>query len=762
MKRSTPSPRLRHRIPLLTGLLLTLAATLLYIAAFGWQHPALRTLRTGAEALDELIYALYFDLRPPEPVTGEVVLIDIDEDSLRDPALGQWPWSRARMAELIQILHEAAPSVIALDIMFSEPDRTSPARLLPALPPEFRPAIPADRLAELDPDRILGHALEGDTPVLLGYAFLTTPNPPGDPTDPPWVGGRRETVPPQPWPTRTPVPLARGIVRAVPEIADGCESEGFLNTGYGRHGTIRSIPLVMAYAPPPTAEAPPPPAVPFPSLALEAFRLHRHAETTIFHLSNDGQNHLLGIEVADRIIPTDEAGRMTLNYRGTAGQFPTFPVRDIVHRRIDLSRLEGRILVVGTSAVGLHDIHATPLGTMPGSEIQATAIDNLLRGDMLRHARMLELGLHLTILLLGGIVLSFVLTQIRPLLAGLATLTVAFGILYGGYAHLFLTHRLLIGSAVPLLFLALLYSVVILFNYLFEGRKSRWIRSAFAHYLSPDVVEELAANPDKLSLRTESRTLTLTFSDIRDFTTISEQLGDGLGDYLRDYLSAMTDIILGHGGTVDKYMGDAIMSFWNAPLRRADHAATAIQACLDQLAHLHILNMRWRRNGLPEMKIGLGIATGEVRIGNMGSHSRFDYTAIGDTVNLASRLEGLTKQYGVGILLSEQTRREAGDAFFCIPIDKVRVKGRMEPVTLFEPIRPGAPSDAQQSESDQWTQALEAYWQQDWTNARNVLERLQTGDHPRKLYAVFLQRVEHFLHAPPPSGWDGVWTFTEK
>lgn len=761
MRKRSTNRRIPHRIPLLAGILLTVTATLLYILVFGWQHPAFRPLRTGAEALDELFYTVFFDLRPEERVTGEVVIIDIDEASLRDPALGQWPWSRARMAELVGKLQEASPSVIALDILFSEPDRTSPSRILPTLPPDLRPEIPADRLETLDHDRILGAALEDGAPVLLGYAFLTAPNPPGEPMDPPWVGGRRETVPPQPWPTRSPVPLAEGIVRAVPAIADGCESEGFLNTEYGRHGTIRSIPLVMGYAPPGEDGTPRPP-VPFPSLALEAFRLHRGVEGTTFHLSSDGRGHLLRVDVADREIPTDEAGGMSLNYRGAAGRFPTIPAHDVYHDRVDPSRLEGRILVVGTSAVGLHDIHATPLGTMAGPEIQATAIDNLLRGDMLRHARTLERGLHLVTLFFGGLLLSVVLTQTRPLLAGLACLATLFAILYGAYAHAFLGHRLLLAPAVPLLFVILLYSVVILFNYLFEGRKSKWIRTAFAHYLSPEVVEELAAHPERLSLCTESRPLTLTFSDIRDFTTISEQLGDALGDYLSDYLSAMTDIILKHGGTVDKYMGDAIMSFWNAPLRRDDHAAVAIQACLDQLAHLHILNMRWRRRGLPEMKIGLGIATGTVRIGNMGSRSRFDYTAIGDTVNLASRLEGLTKQYGVGILLSEQTRNEVGDAFFCIPIDRVRVKGRSEPVTIFEPVRPGAPSPELAAEAAEWSRALEAYWRQEWPLARGILTTLQNGAHPRKLYAVFLQRLDHFAASPPPSDWDGVWTFTEK
>jgi len=536
------------------------------------------------------------------------------------------------------------------------------------------------------------------------------------------------------------------------KIAQG-ESEGFFNVFPDAAGTVRKVPFFMGLD-----------SVPYPSLALEMLRIGMGEQDVTIHVSEQakaGEKGILGVSLVNRFIPTDETGQITVNFRGPAYTFPYLSAVDILKGQ-HLDELRGKYVLIGTSAAGLLDLRATPFSSIyPGVEVHANIIDNVLKGDPFSHDFYTEIGLTYTIIILGGLFLSALLAYTSALAGGLGGILLIEATVVGNY-YLFFRQNELVGVVYPLATVILVFMIVTLFNYFYEGRERRFISKAFGHYVSPQVVEQISQNPEKLSLKGDQKVLTVLFSDIRGFTSISEKMNpEELGQFMNEYLTAMSNIIMATKGTVDKYMGDAIMAIWGAPLDDEEHAANCVRAAFAMMAKLHELQPQWEARSLPTIDIGIGINTGPMSVGNFGSEQRFDYTVMGDNVNLASRLEGSNKVYGTNIIVSEYTRDVLGDRFFYRFVDMVRVKGKELPVKIYEPICEGTPEPLVRKTVEEFEQAMVYYRIQRFDDAEKILAALQ-ADRPTKIYKLYLERIAHFRANPPPEDWDGAFTFTTK
>jgi len=546
------------------------------------------------------------------------------------------------------------------------------------------------------------------------------------------------------------LPEAERAVLNLACLNDSALSEGFFNNLPDDDGVTRRGSLLIRYG-----------NMLYPSLALEMVREGLQAEPPKL-VSNTPGVGVTGLVLGERTLPVTQRGQLCIRFRGPPKTFRYVSAVDVLRGRVPAETLAGKYVLVGTSATGLLDQRATPFSpAFPGVEINANIIDNILAGDAMVYDRGLDLGLSVAFVALFGVMLAAVLAYLGPRTGALCGVLFLLLMAYGNYRVFFL-HGRLVGSTYVVASLIVVFIGVSVANYFFEGRRKRFLQGAFSRYVSEDIVAAILAHPEKLSLEGEERELTVLFSDIRGFTGISEAMtARQLSAFLNEYLSAMTEIIMERGGTVDKFIGDAIMAFWGAPLPDGAHAPHAVAAALAMRRRLAEMQPRWVERGLPPIDIGIGLNTGVVSVGNMGSNTRFSYTVMGDAVNLASRLEGLTRIYDTGMLISEATRRAAGEGFFCRAIDLVRVKGKREPVALFEPLAEGSPPDDVRAEAAAFAEALACYRGRDFGGCRERLRVLQQA-HPRSLYRLYLDRAELFLKAPPPADWDGVFTFTTK
>jgi len=734
-------PRKLKLSPFKIGCLVILAACLVFYS-FGNQKPALLT------ALDNRVADAMFRWRGPVQTTGSVVIIDIDEKSLQ--AIGQWPWPRNIVAQLIRQILAAQPRVVGLDIMFVEQDRTSPIHYVDELQQIFNLKLPSLKTAAVAPE-ILNHDLAlgsavASGPTVLGYAFQLYDDGLKVPQEPPFPSCRIK-VHPETTPFRdlALINAYRGVLNIM-DVAQGL-SEGFFNVLPDPSGTIRKVPLLMMLD-----------DIPYPSLALEMFRVGVDQQDLTIHASDQikaPKTGLLGVSVGQRFIPTDDNGQIAVNFRGPAKAFPYLPAVDILHGR-HRAALKDKYVLIGGSASGLYDLVATPFVNLySGVEVHASIIDNLIAGDPFAYDIFSEIGWTYALIIVGGVFLSLILAYGGPLLGGIGGLLIIGAALFGNF-QLFFLKNVLVGVVYPFLSFLVIFLAVSIGNYFYEGREKSFIRMAFGHYVSPRVVSQLIDNPAKLSLKGEQKHLTVLFSDIRGFTTISEQMSsEQLSSFMNEYLTTMSHCIIDHGGTVDKFIGDAIMAIWGAPLDDGDHAVHALQAALGMMAQLKETRQEYARRGLPVIDIGIGINSGIMSVGNFGSHERFDYTVMGDSVNLASRLESANKDYGTHVIISEFTRKELGSRFFCRFIDKVRVKGKNKAVDIYEPLVAGTPDSALIKEVEAFERAVADYRDQKFDRAKEVMATLYRNN-PQRLYAIYLHRINNYLKSPPPSDWDGV------
>ncbi len=642
-------------LPRLVGLMVLGALTVL---KYGDPAP-LERLRLG-------LFDRYMVEKPRLAAEAPVVILDIDERALAK--IGQWPWSRAVMAEIVTRAGQAGAAAIAFDIVFPEPDRLSPPRLAETLP-----GLTAEMAASLkrqpDTDAAFAEVIARGR-VVLGRSGLPHATPAGEGADPhmpiAMIGGEALDL----------LPSYPGVLRNIPLLEKAAAGVGMFSILPEPDGIIRRVPLAFGID-----------GVVRPALAVELLRVATGGDALAIKRDSAGVS---GLVVGGHFIPTERDGRFWVHYaRHDLARFVS--VADLLDGSVAPDRLNGKLVLVGSSAIGLQDIRATPVdGAMPGVEIHAQLLETILTGTTLTRPHF-ALGAEI----IAGALLGLVMIVLVPRLGTIPVFALGAALAFltwrAGW-YLFDTRGLLFDVVYPLVAGLSVYLTLVFANYWREERQRREIRSAFQHYLAPSLVERLAKEPELLRLGGETRDLTVLFSDVRGFTPVAESYRSdpqALTTLMNRLLSPLSNAITEHGGTIDKYMGDAVMAFWNAPLDEPDHAAKAALAALDMRRRLAAFDAERAaearaegREHLP-FEIGIGINSGPCVVGNMGSEFRFDYTALGDAVNLASRFEGLTAQYGVPIIVGEETARLLGNRFVFTELGEVQVKGKQQLTRIF-------------------------------------------------------------------------------
>jgi adenylate cyclase len=799
--------------PFKAGCAVAIAAALLYWAL--GQFPALGHIR---RSIDHRCTDVMFRVRGARPTTGQVVIVDIDEKSLAEEELGQWPWSRDKFAKILRTIHAAGPKAIGLDMVFAEADRTSLKNYLGPLSARLGRAIPADPEKD-DNDKILGEAIS-DTGTVAGYFFVkeddgrplseyvtTARLTPLDEDTMPSLedlytprlallavteeerqeeaeaerqaAGTAETEGEVKEPKRkrpvqdrdedTCLMEAHRAVLNTPAIDDCVMSAGFFNAEPDDSGMVRKVPLLYSclLRGEPEKEGGPPVFNPTvgAGLSLAMLMVGEKAEKVQYLASYE--QGLYALKIRGRESYVDGQANVYVNYRGKAGPGPasTFPyisAVDVYRGKVPKAALSGKYVLIGTSATGLKDLRATPFTNAgPGVEVHANIIDNFLACDALRYDRNLDIMVTLLLVLVGGVALSAMLAYAGPLWGGMAGIAFMMLSTVGNYRYFFLNGEI-IGVTWPLLTVLAVFIGVTLANYFTEGRQKRFLHGAFSKMVAPQIVAELVKNPGKLSLTGEEKVMTVMFADIRNFTGISEKMApQEICQLLNDFLTEMTEIIKSGRGSVDKYLGDEIMAFWGAPSDDPAHAEHSVRVALGMRAQVRVLAEAWSQKGLPLFDMGVGLNSGKVRVGNMGSRDQFNYTVIGDNVNLASRLQGLNKAYGTGIIISQATLDMLPEEFLVRPVDLVQVVGREQPVAIYEPLAVDRSDEKLVASAEGFARALRRYRQRRFAEAGEIIAELEAAE-SQKLYQVYLERIEELAEDPPGEDWDGVYVFRTK
>ena len=737
----------KHGLRILVGLLLV-ALFAAHVAKL-WQLPLL-------PRIEALLYDARVRALAPHTQDDRIVVVDIDEKSLREKdqgGEGRWPWRRDRLAQLVgDLFQKYGVSLVALDIVLSEKDASSGLDVLEQLAQQELKDVPrfAAQLAQLRPqlafDHVFAQAMQTG-PVVLGYAFhndkpaSATTLPLGmDAADWGLAGVRAQSYP--------------GYSGLLPEFGAQAAGAGHLNPLRDADGVTRRVPLLVEHQ-----------GRYYPALSVAVVQALTGAPKVGVVVSNYGQSkgQIEKIDISGIEVPVDAALNALVPYRGASQSFAYVSAVDVLQGRVPAAQLKDRIVLIGTSATGLADLVTTPMGvSFPGVEVHANLITGMLDGRVV-HAPAYAQGVEMLgvlvlglLMVLGGAWLKPAYAVVVFVLALAATLALNVGLLMG--------QQLMLPLAAPLACLLVVFVFQMAYGFFVEARGKRQISELFANYVPPELVQIMSQDPQAFTMAPVERELTVLFADVRDFTSISEHLSpEALSELINAYLTAMSEVIRdGHQGTLDKYIGDAVMAFWGAPVPNANHAQDAVRAALAMQRAAHCLNQDFLRKGWPQLSIGVGLNTGPMRVGDMGSKIRRAYTVMGDSVNLGARLEGLTKVYGVDVLIGENTRALL-PGWTCREVDRVRVKGKDRSVAIFEPL--GLPADLPPNllaEIAQWDLALAAYRACDWTQAANRLESLRVAHPTYGLYTLFAQRVAQFQQTPPADGWEGSTKFDVK
>jgi adenylate cyclase len=550
--------------------------------------------------------------------------------------------------------------------------------------------------------------------------------------------------------------VATGYSGNLPELQKVAAAAGHLSPGLDVDGVTRRIPMYMRVD-----------NGLYEAMSLAVTRMYlgnaptRVRTATTLGGGNDKVSWITEIDIAGHKIPLDDGMAALVPFRGRHHSFRYISATDVIRGVLPADELVDKIAIVGTSAQGLLDIRTTPVGEdYPGVEVHANMVSGILDGTI-KHRPPEATAINTLTVILLGFPLAFFLPRLSALGASLCTLA--------GLASVFTINMFawqqgwILSIASPALMIVMLYFLNMAWGFFMEARSRQLITGLFGTYVPKELVAEMAKNPEEYSMRGESRVMTVLFSDVRDFTSISEGLtAEQLKDMMNAYLTAMTEVIQEQRGTIDKYIGDAIMAFWGAPLGDADHATHGVSTSLEMQKRIRALDDAFIKQGWPLLNIGVGLNCGEMNVGDMGSRFRRAYTVMGDAVNLGSRLEGLTKEYGIGILVSESMVQSA-PGFVYREIDRVVVKGRQEGVAVYEPMgREGEVSETHLQEIDRWHKALDLYRKQRWGEAEELLKSLSFAAPETKLYKVYLKRIQHFRASTPGPTWNGLWVFTTK
>jgi len=704
--------------------------TLLYILLTSVLVSGYLFLPAHFHSFDSHIRDFYFKLRGNEDVSKNIIIVDIDEKSLK--SVGQWPWEREKVAQILQNLSDAGAAGIALDMLFAEKDKTSPKSVATqwGLKPENLP----------DYDELLAKTLS-DTPTILGYIFdfenVNEHEAPQTSTVYVQKGLSNQQFLPSP----------KGVVNNLEILQNAAYSSGFINNIPDESGVIRSVPLLMYY----DMEI-------YPSLAFELFRIINGIERITLEYSEAGIERLL---LDERVLPVDRFGRLHLNFRGSAKSYKYISAVDVLKQNIDMDIFKDKYVFLGTSAYGLMDLRSTPLeSVIPGVELHANLVDNLEKNDMLYKPNWVELFDLTTIFLIAFIVL-FLFSRLSFWYLLLFILALIVGVASSQYYLLFNEH-FIVNFLFPLVTLFTSFVTLLGVNYFYETRQKELIKESFSKKVSPQVMNDLLSHPNSRDLTAQELVVSIYFSDIRSFTSISEELGDPkkVTDFLNLYMNEMVIPIENKRGTIDKFIGDAIMAYWNAPLAVEMHADRAVESALEQIEKRDELNkVIYNQFGF-NMDFGIGINTGSVVVGEIGSSGRSDYTIIGDAVNLASRLEGLCKIYGVRLIISEFTKEYLQQEYVLQFLDKVIVKGKHNAVSIYEVIKKGTPTKLQQEELKKYEEAYSDYLNHDFMQSYKRFELLFI-EYNKPLYKLYMNRSEE-LQSNNLQNFDGVYEFHSK
>ncbi|MBM6593641.1 CHASE2 domain-containing protein [Microvirga pudoricolor] len=735
------APARLHRFGLGRILSLILLAALIGLRA--WDPAPVEALRHKAFDVYQLIH--------PRDVAGDpVVIVDIDERSLGE--LGQWPWPRSLVADLVLRLRDAGAAVIGFDVLFPEPDRSSPevaAGSFRGLDSETR-----DKLRRLTGhDALFADAIR-DAKVVLGQSGYRVSSAGSNEGSVSPDGLALVGEDPRPYLVRFP-----HLLRNLPVLESAAQGRGIFSIIPEGDGTIRRIPLVAL------ADG----AI-VPSLSLDMLRLMTGSDAIVL---KTGAGGIQSVGVEGLEIPTDGKGRIWLHF-ASAGSVPYVSALDLLRGSVPRERIDGKAVLIGTSAAGLLDLKITPIHpATPGVELHAQLIESALAHTTLyrpNYTALIEFCLAATL----GLVLIVLAPRVDAgtlfVLGGMvAALTI--GISWYAFAY----QALLIDFTFPLFASLLIYSTLVCTNLVTVSAERQRVRSAFSQYISPALVEQLAQSPEKLALGGEERDLTVLFSDVRGFTAIAESYKhdpQGLTSLINQLFTPLTNDIIERRGTIDKYMGDAIMAFWNAPLRDAEHETNACDAALRMLESLTALNERRMRESTPDhpitpLKMGIGLNTGPCVVGNFGSDLHFNYSVMGDTVNLSSRLESLCKHYGIPIMIGERTALAVAGQFAVLEIDRLRVKGKTEPERIFTVLgraeMAGRPSFRELAVLN--GQMLAAYRRRAWADALEAIIRCREAGRAYGLdefYTMYVGRIRHLSDNPPTEQWAGISIFETK
>jgi adenylate cyclase len=707
-------------------------------------HPLTQVGKTSLLAkLEAIAYDARLKLTLPNHGDPQVVIIDINERSLQRE--GRWPWSRDKVARLTtQLLDRYQARAVGFDVVFAEPDRSSGIDVLERLAKrdlkDDRSYVDAlDRLRpDLDFDARFADAIRG-RPVVLGFGFTYEAQQIGALPPPLFraedLGGGR-----------IPILPAVGYTAAISELQQAAAGSGHVDPFFDADNVVRRVPMVELYR-----------NAYYPALSLAIARVVLEAKRVTPHFGPDEK--LDGFDVGGLPLPTAPDGTALIPFRGQPKTFRYYSAADVLSGSAP-NDFAGAIALVGTTAKGLQDLRPTPLAAdFPGVEIHASLLSGMLNQNF-KSVPANANAIEALIMLLSGLVVLFVIPYRDPIFNALGVVAVM-GVVAAANLLLWIKQNEVVPVAATLLMLAVLFGWNMLAGFMREERKIRRVSAMFGEYVPRERVAQMVESGERYSMVGESRTMTVLFCDVRDFTAVSENLPPReLSAMLNAYLTPMTEIIHARHGTVDKYVGDAIMAFWGAPVDNPDHARDAVLAALAMQQRMSSLADEFRKRGWPELSIGVGINSGAMNVGDMGSEFRKAYTVLGDAVNLASRLEGLTKEYRVAIIIGEDTRSAVPD-LRCREIDRVRVKGRAHPVTLFEPLPETADSSIV-GELAAWDEALRQYRNRRFADAGNSFAAL-AAEHPgKRIYTYFAHRCASYAAAPPPPDWDGATNFATK
>jgi len=708
-----------------------------------------------------------FHLRGEADTGPNVVLAVVDEKSLAQE--GAWVWPRSKLADLVTRLSDGGARVIAMDIAFLEPDNkvvletideiAGQARSYAIDHPQFDGYLETLK-SRTDNDQLLATAIRNSKArVVLGYFFHLNPEEAAHMNRDEMPVHRENILDSRYTAIRSPAdepdmadrvqfPEAVAPQSNIKVISDAADYAGTFSQEPDDDGVIRRLPAIFKFEDSQYA--------PLSIMAVSAFL----DAPIIVGLDYDT---VVNYQIGELFVPTDEVGRIMINYRGGEKTFPHISVTDILHDNVPEGTFRDKIVLVGATAHGIYDTQVTPFEEIyPGPEIHANVIDSILAEDFLQQPDAAKVLDYLAIIL-GVVLLGIILSRTGPVVGGLSAAGFFFG--YTWLCHyMFSQQGWILNVLYPLTAILLIYLGITAYEYFTESKEKRFVRSTFTKYLAPAVVKQLMDSPEKVALGGAEREITAFFSDIQGFTSISEKLtATELVELLNVFLTEMADIILEYGGTVDKFEGDAIIAMFGAPIDMANHAEVAAKASIDMQKRLVALREVWKAEGKPELRMRIGLESGPAVVGNMGSLSRMDYTMMGNTVNTASRLEGVNKQYGMYSMIGETTYEAAGDSVACREIDLVNVVGKEEPVKVYQLLGyPGDVDDRLRETVDHYHEGLHAYRDRDWDRAIgafNAALAVSSDDGPSK---TMLTRCDEFKLDPPDADWDGTYTMKTK